>query len=141
MTSNLPSRPPLDPTRRKSDTGASAPLFQVKPEPEDDLAAVPDERPAKRLRTSLDSTTRTPQPMKHSASPGRRVFSTGQVAKDKKRCEDENTPIGKGATRIRISGQTRLEDYTTFKGRGRYAKEKDIDKYGVFFPVDLEIKY
>lgn len=134
MTSQLPSRPPLDQTRRRSDIGTSAPLFQVKPEPEDDLAAILDEpRPAKRRRTSIDPAVRTPRPMKSSVSPSRRVFSTGQAAKDKIRYDDENTPIGKGTSRVGISGQTRLEDYTTFKGRGRYAKEKETDKYATRF--------
>lgn len=125
MNPNLPSRPPFDPIGRKSNIGDSGLRFCVKAEPEDDADALKGERPAKRPRISLDSSVQTPKPAKRDGSLSRRVFSTGQIAKRKKHYDDENTPIGKAAPVVRTSGQARLEDYTVFKGRGRYSKESN----------------
>ncbi|KAF7760077.1 hypothetical protein Agabi119p4_10753 [Agaricus bisporus var. burnettii] len=124
---NLPSRPPLDDRRPNINTEAStsALRYHIKVEPEDDQNDIlQDKRPAKRPRISLDSSVQTPKLVKRESSLSRRVFSTGQIAKGKKRYEnDENTPVGKAAPTTQV--QTRLENYTYSKGRGRHTQEKE----------------
>ncbi|KAF9443916.1 hypothetical protein P691DRAFT_778588 [Macrolepiota fuliginosa MF-IS2] len=128
MQPTLPSRPAIDHTRRCIEIGTSGLRFHIKPEPEDDSSILLDERPAKKPRVSLDSIIKTPQATKPNLSPRRRVLSTGQVMKDRKRYEDENTPVGKAMSTVRIAGQTRLDEYAIYKGRGRYGKEKETTK-------------
>jgi hypothetical protein len=138
MTDNLPSRPSFDPSRRKSDLGIGfhGLHFHVKSEPDDsdNGILVDEEPPAKKPRLSLGSAVQatTPQPRKEDfswLSIQRRGFSTGKVSRGKKiDVSDENTPLVKGTGTVvkRMSGQMRLEDYTIYKGRGRYAKEDEV---------------
>lgn len=126
MRPDLPARPSFAHTSYKASAGTSGTGFRFKAEPEDDTDALQDEHIAKRPRTDLDSFFRTPEHPKSNFSPRRRVFSTGQLTRGKKCYEDENTPINKPGTVVRTSGMTRLEDYTAYKGRGRYAKDKEM---------------
>lgn len=123
----------MGPRRPESNLGASASAlrYHVKVEPEDDSDVIfLDRRPAKRPRISLDFSVQTPKLAQCDPTLSRRVFSTGQVGKGKKRLlNDENTPVGKAAPLTQI--QTRLEDYTNFKDRGRYVKGKE--KYALSF--------
>lgn len=112
------SRPSFDHSRNTLDTASDH--FRVKSEPEDN-GILDDEPSSKKPRLSLDFTIQTPKPRTDLVS--RRVFSTGRMTKGKKHYTDENTPIGSETPVIRISGQTRLEDYAAYKGRGRYGKE------------------
>jgi hypothetical protein len=126
MNNHLLSRPPLGHTVPGSNSGTSTSTlrYHVKAEPEDDSDIIfLHRRPAKRPRTSLDLSVQTPKVSKMDPSLSRRVLSTGQVAKEKKRIQnDENTPIGKVAPATQI--QTRLEDYTNFKDHA-HVREKE----------------
>ncbi|KXN81962.1 hypothetical protein AN958_03370 [Leucoagaricus sp. SymC.cos] len=103
--------------------GPSASGLEVKSEPEDDNVFLDDRRPPKRPRLSLGSSIVTPQAAKSGISMSRRVFSTSRATKEKKAYLDENTPVTKVFPIGRLSGQTRLEDYTIYKKRGRYIQE------------------
>jgi len=113
-----PSSPPIDTSKRTPDTTSLH--FPFKSEPQDEPGISGHEHSAKKPRLSLDFTIQTPKPKTDLVS--RHVFSTSRMTKEKGRYTDENTPVRSKAPFIRISGQTRMEDYAAYKGRGRYGK-------------------
>jgi len=122
-TKSIHAQPPLSLSFNLSKgTPDTASLhFPVKSEPEDEPGTLDHERSAKKPRLSLDFTIQTPKPKTNLVS--RHAFSTSRMTKEKGHYTDENTPVGSNVPFIRSSGQTRMEDYAAFKGRGRYGKE------------------
>jgi len=113
-----PSSPSINPSKSTLDTTSLH--FPVKSEPQDEPGISDHEHYAKKPRLSQDFTFQTPKPKTDLVS--RHVFSTSRMTKEKRRYTDENTPVGSKVPFIRISGQTRMEDYAAYKGRGRYGK-------------------